>query len=111
MRRVATHRVYHVNTGDWLSFPVLELDEAGNVVRIYPLAEEISHTEWLPGMIFVSPFFIERKGSEPFSVFFHRLNQEVACLPVSSLSCHAYWLTSFNLSALEFTSESRIIAL
>ena len=60
MRRVATHRVYQVNTGDWLSFPVLELDEAGNVVRIYPLAEEISHTEWLPGMIFVSPFFIER---------------------------------------------------
>ena len=55
MRRVATHRVYQVNTGDWLSFPVLELDEAGNVVRIYPLAEEISHTEWLPGMIFVSP--------------------------------------------------------
>ena len=100
-----------MNTGDWLSFPVLELDEAGNVVRIYPLAEEISHTEWLPGMMFVSPFFIERKGSEPFSVFFHRLNQEVACLPVSSLSCRAYWLTSFNLSALEFTSESRIIAL
>lgn len=110
MRRVATHRIGDVITGEWLPVSVIELDERGYVSRMYPLQGEISHTEWLPGMILLSPFPVERTPDEPFADFMRRLKRQAASCDGHSL-CRAYWLASFSLSAMDFTPRSRVVLL
>ena len=109
MRRVATHRAYDLITSHWISFPVIELDENGCVCRIYSLTEEISHTEWLPGMILLSPCPINKGVEEEFSMFIKR----VTCMAriYANTPKRAYWISFFNLSDVGFTSSSRIVAL
>lgn len=110
MKRVATHRTGNVITGEWLSVSVIELDDGGYVSRVYPLQEEISRTEWLPGVILLSPFPVERIPDEPFGDFIRRLKRQAASYDELS-PCRAYWLASFNLSAMDFTPHTRIVLL
>ena len=110
MRRVATHRIGNVMTGEWLSVSVIELDEEGYVGGMYPLWGEISRTEWLPGVILLSPFPIERTPDESFGDFMRRLERQAASYNELS-PCRAYWLTPFNLSAMDFTPRSRVVLL
>ena len=56
MRRIAAHRIYLLPQAEWRSAAVIELNEAGEVVRVSPLTEEGAHIEWLSGEIIVSPF-------------------------------------------------------
>lgn len=54
-RRYACHRVYDA-AGHYFRQSVIALDEAGRVISIRPLTEETSFTEWLGGIILLSPF-------------------------------------------------------
>ena len=109
MRRVATHRAYDLMTSQWVFSPVIELDEDGSVCRIYPLTEEISHTEWLPGVILLSPCSVSKRVGEGFSMFIERITSVVSVH--TDTPKHAYWIYPFNLSAFDFTGSSRIVAL
>lgn len=109
MRRVATHRAYDLMTSQWMSFPVIELGEDGKVCRIYPLTGEISHTEWLPGVILLSPCPVSRCADEVFSVFIERTTGVAS--GYTDTSKRAYWISSFNLSAFDFTASSKVMAL
>lgn len=109
MRRVATHRVYDLMTSQWMSFPVIELGEDGRVCRVYPLTGEISHTEWLPGVILLSPCPVSRRADEAFSVFIERITGVAS--RYTDIPKRAYWISSFNLSAFDFTGSSRVVAL
>ena len=62
MRRIAAHRIYLLPQAEWRSASVIELNEAGEVVRVSPLTEEGAHIEWLSGEIIVSPFPLVRES-------------------------------------------------
>ena len=49
MKRYASHYLFLPERG-YLKQHAIEV-EAGRVVRIFPLSEEIEDTEWLPGVI------------------------------------------------------------
>lgn len=53
MKRYASHFLFLPGHG-FLERYVVEM-EAGVVVRLFPLAEEIESTEWLPGVIALLP--------------------------------------------------------
>lgn len=107
MKRFATHRVYNLLTGEISCFQVIELDEYGTVSKLYPFSEEIRSTEWLPGLIVLSPCPVERLQGEYFSQFKERM---VNNFPPDS-TCRAYWLTSFNVTDMEFTEGSHFCPL
>ena len=66
MRRIAAHRIYLLPQAEWRSASVIELNEAGEVIRVSPLTEEGAHIEWLSGEIIVSPFPLVRESQEDF---------------------------------------------
>ena len=76
MRRIAAHRIYLLPQAEWRSASVIELNEAGEVVRVSPLTEEGAHIEWLSGEIIVSPFPLVRESQENFQAFLSRITKQ-----------------------------------
>lgn len=107
MKRFATHRVYSLLTAELKSSQVLELDEEGGVSELYPLTEEICATEWLPGLVLLSPFPVAACPGECFADFIKRMEGNL--FPHSAV--RAYWIHPFNVSAMEFVENSRIVLL
>lgn len=107
MKRFATHRVYSLLTAEIKSSQVLELDEDGGVSKLYPFREEICATEWLPGLVILSPVPVQRVNTECFSDFRRRMQEAVFTHAV----LRAYWVHPFNVSAMEFVKDSRILPL
>ena len=79
MKRFATHRVYSLLTAEIKSSQVLELEEDGRVSKLYPFTEEISATEWLPGLVVLSPCPIWKNPEENFSEFKMRISKIPVC--------------------------------
>lgn len=105
MKRFAARRIYLSNEQRMLDLHVVELDDSGIVRTVFPLREEISHTEWVSGIIVIAPGFPPRRPEEPFSGYADRLRSQ----PAAPL--HAVRIAPFNLSATEFTPHSRVIPL
>ena len=104
-RRVAANRVLLAGRKEILSNYVLEIDAQGHVVDGYPLAEELSRTEWFSGLIVVSPNLPVRENEETFTSFYERLS----AIPFSeNASCSVYAVSDFDVSRMEFTGKSRI---
>ena len=105
MKRFATHRVYSLLTAEIKSSQVLELEEDGRVSKLYPFTEEISATEWLPGLVVLCPIW--KNPEENFSEFKMRISK----IPVCETTLRAYWIYPFNVSLMEFAGNSRIMLL
>ena len=57
MKRFAARRIYLSSEQRMLDLHVVELDDSGIVRTVFPLREEISHTEWVSGIIVIAPGF------------------------------------------------------
>lgn len=109
MKRIATHRVYDAEEGKIFSHQVVEVNEQGEVIRIYPLTGEVRQTEWWGGMIILYPALLpERLPDETFSHYGSRIVSSLKALKEKGEK-KAYWLSSFNVSEMEFTPETHII--
>lgn len=100
MRRIAVHRVYLLLRAEWLSASVIELNDAGEVSRVFPLMEETAHTEWLSGAVIVSPFPLARESQEDFAAFLQRITKQAEAY-ADSVPCRAYRILS---SSSEFSA-------
>ena len=60
MKRFAARRIYLSSEQRMLDLHVVELDDSGIVRTVFPLREEISHTEWVSGIIVIAPGFPPR---------------------------------------------------
>lgn len=105
MKRFAAHRLYLASERKMLVMQVVELDDLGNVNRIFPLAEEVRQTEWIGGIIVVTAENLQSVRDQSFRVFLSRLSAK----PEKEIK--AWHVTSFDVSAMEFTSCSRIVRL
>lgn len=112
VKRIATHRVYDVEVSVLLCQQAVELDDEGVVCRVFPLQEEMQGTEWLPGMVVLSPFPPVRERDERFGCFVRRITLQAMEAEKNALSVkRAYWIDPFNVSGMEFLPSSRIKAL
>lgn len=126
MMKLASHRIYDARLSRLYSFQVLERGKDGTF-RIYPFREEISGTEWLPGMLILAPFAVTRVPGEGFRDFLTRLKVaagEEAAGPVeeepamkagngeegwqAGKEIRVYWITPFNVTDMEFLPDSQI---
>ena len=78
MKRFAARRIYLSSEQRMLDLHVVELDDSGIVRTVFPLREEISHTEWVSGIIVIAPGFPPRRPEEPFSGYADRLRSQPA---------------------------------
>lgn len=62
MKRFAANYLYIPSRG-YLKQQVVELDDAGIVVRYYLLDEEIESVSWLPGVIHLVPDTTDNSGT------------------------------------------------
>lgn len=109
MRAVATHRVYDAEKREILAKQVVELDERGYVTRVYPLTEEVRHTEWLGDLIVLYPQQLpEILPLERFSQYKERITSQLDT-PRKGERKKAYLLTPFNVSEMEFTPDTHIV--
>lgn len=110
MRKIATHRIYDTESGQISSQQVVEVDEQGHVVQMYSFSEETRHTEWLGDIIIISPLELPQiLPDESFSHF----KERIASLIQSGgkeRPKRAYWVTPFNVSEMEFTPDTHVIA-
>lgn len=107
MRRFACHHLY-VSPDKYYSKYVVELKEDKTVNRFFPLQEEICATEWLGGVIVLSPSpYLEIRADESFPHFLQRV---VAAMGETS-SLYAWYVAGFDFVKKEFTSSCRLIRL
>lgn len=110
MKRYAAHRVCDVSNLTMLRNYVVEIEEeTHSVVQLFELKEEIRFTEWKGGMILLCNELPIRKEQENFADFILRLRANEQDRVQTSL--YAYHITSFDVSAMEFTKNSRIVSL
>lgn len=108
MKRYAANRVCNVLSKDTLRNQVVELDENSHqVIRIFRLEGEIRQTEWLGGVILLANECPSRMQGEKFATFMKR----ISLMQSASTKLHAYHITAFDVSSMEFTTGSRIIYL
>ena len=91
MRRFACHYLYVSADGCYSKY-VVELEDSGRVRAYFPLKEELSATQWIGGVIIISPMYgLEICSGEKFADFLHRAMLETGCeQPVSrDASCAA----------------------
>lgn len=93
MRRIAAHRIYLLPQAEWISASVIELNERGEVARVLPLSGEMAHTEWLSGMLIVSPFPLARECREDFQAFLRRITWQAKAYDCGT-SCRVYRILS-----------------
>ena len=96
MRRFACHYLYVSADGCYSKY-VVELEDSGRVRAYFPLKEELSATQWIGGVIIISPMYgLEICSGEKFADFLHRAMLEQGdmsgCLPES--------ITKFALIAI-----------
>lgn len=110
MKRFAANRVCWVPTQQMFRNQVVEVDEPSHCVRsLFGLEEEIRQTEWKGGIILVCPSCPYRNNGESFKSFLERIYEDFGTSTNSPL--YAYHITAFDVNSMEFTQESRIIAL
>lgn len=107
MRRFACHYLYVSADGCYSKY-VVELEDSGRVRAYFPLKEELSATQWIGGVIIISPMYgLEICSGEKFADFLHRAMLETGCeQPV-----YAWHVADFDLPGKEFTTGSRLVRL
>lgn len=69
MRRFACHYLYVSADGCYSKY-VVELEDSGRVRAYFPLKEELSATQWIGGVIIISPMYgLEICSGEKFADF------------------------------------------
>lgn len=107
MRRYACHLLY-VSANEYYSKYVVELKGDKTVNRLFPLREEICATEWIGGVIVLSPSpYLEIGADESFSRFLQR----VAVATEEASSLYAWYIADFDFVKKEFTFACRLIRL
>lgn len=110
MKRFAANRICLVTSKQIFRNQVIEVDEESHqVVSRFDLTEEVRQTEWKGGIILVSPISFERENNEGFKTCLERISAEVGLTDYSRL--YAFHVTSFNVSLMEFSPNSRIVLL
>lgn len=96
MKRFACHQLY-VLPDDCYTQYVIELKDDGKVHAIFPLKEEISGTEWIGGVIVLSPFTdLTLQKGESFSDFLHK------AIDNTKADVYAWHLDSFDFVSNSF---------
>lgn len=105
MRRFACHYLYVSPKGCYAKY-VVEINEESKVCAYFPLKEEISATQWIGGIIILSPFpELEIHAEEPFSSFLKRVTVETAG------SQYAWHIICFDFAEKNFTNLSTVVRL
>lgn len=122
MKKFASHRLYVVHLGLLLKNQTIEVDETtGNVIGYYPFIEESCFTEWLNGLIVLS-------CDTPRISLNHACDSDItsstllyvdkdknirSILPVGTGNrpLSAFYITSFNVSEMCFSDDSRVVRL
>ena len=107
MRRFACHYLYVSADGCYSQY-VVELEDSDRVRAYFPLKEEISATQWIGGVIIISPMYeLDICSGEKFVDFLHRAMLETELeQPV-----YAWHIADFDLPGKEFTAGSRLVRL
>lgn len=105
MKRFACHYLY-VSTDGCYSKYVVELEDNNTVKAYFPLKEEISATQWIGGVIILSPSSdLEIFREETFDCFLRRSIVE------TDVPVYAWHIADFDLKKEEFTTASKAVRL
>ena len=107
MRRFACHYLYVSADGCYSKY-VVELEDSDRVRAYFPLKEEISATQWIGGVIIISPMYeLDICSGEKFVDFLHRAMLETELEQPG----YAWHIADFDLPGKEFTAGSRLVRL
>lgn len=107
MRRFACHYLYVSADGCYSKY-VVELEDNDRVRVYFPLKEELSATQWIGGVIVISPLCeLELHSGENFSDFLKRVIMESE----TDVPVYAWYIADFDLIKKEFTTGSRPVRL
>ena len=107
MKRFACHYLYVSAAGCYSKY-VVELEDNGRVGAYFPLKEELSATQWIGGVIIVSPMHeLEIYSGEKFADFLQRAMLKTE----PERPVYAWHVADFDLQEKEFTVGSRLVRL
>lgn len=107
MRRFACHYLYASADGCYARY-VVELEDDGRLRRYFPLTEELSSTQWIGGIIVLSPLSeLVIRPQERFADFLRRATAETG----TEAPVYAWHIACADLPAKELTPESRVSSL
>lgn len=115
MKIFASHRLYIPHLDLLLRNQVIEIDSCnGGVVAYYPFREEIPFTEWLNGLIVLSyndVLVSDKAGQFPAgTTVLYVDNKNIRSLFTlcdDDKLLKAYYITSFNVTDVKFSPDSR----
>lgn len=121
MKKFASHRLYIPHLDLFLKNQVVEVDDiTGNVLSYYPFHGETCFTEWLNGLIVLSyntvSISLQSEEIHPGELCLLYVDEDKNIRSVLSPSSgntllNAYYITSFNVSEMCFSSDSRVVKL
>ena len=104
----ASHYLWHAGQNRLFRMQRIGLEASSHrFVSMEPLKEEVRQTQWLGGLVVLAPCQPEMREGEPFPHFCLRVSQSVA----EGETLYAFHVPGFNLQAMEFTPESRLVRL
>ena len=107
MKRFAANRVYDISSRTMHRNAVVEIEEVSHLVdRVFALDGEVSHVQWLGGLILLCCKEPVIEAGEDFKTFLQRIEQVESIY--ANERCSACHVTNFNVNAMEFTPTSRI---
>ena len=107
MKRFACHYLYVSSDGCYSKY-VVELEDTGRVRRYFPLKEELSSTQWVGGIIILSPLYdLEIYPEEKYSDFLKRITVETE----TDVPVYAWYIANSDLQQREFTTASKPVRL
>ncbi|MDE5677546.1 MAG: hypothetical protein K2G02_02605 [Phocaeicola sp.] len=107
MKRFASHYLY-VLPDTCHSLYVVELEDNGRLKTFFPLAQELCATQWIGGVIVISPFSDLRICSgERFADFLVR----VVVGAETGMPMYAWHIAIFDCAQKEFVAGSKAIRL
>lgn len=107
MRRFACHYLYASADGCYARY-VVELEDDGRLRRYFPLTEELSSTQWIGGIIVLSPLSgLEIHPQEKLADFLRRVAAETE----TDAPLYAWHIARADLPAKELMPESRVSSL
>lgn len=121
MKKFASHRLYIPHLDLFLKNQVVEVDDiTGNVLSYYLFQGETGFTEWLNGLIVLSyktvSISLQSEEIHTGELCLLYVDEDKNIRSVLSPSSgntllNAYYITSFNVSEMCFSSDSRVVKL
>lgn len=104
MRKVAVSRVIRIPEAESWVRQTVTINANGVYLSHTSLKEETERTEWLPGIIILSPITVERLLGEDFHAMIVRLCKSVKL--TTAPIYRAFWISPFDTVNLRFLSSS-----